>query len=364
MVEFTGFSRDLQAGDTNVVADALQQQQIARKSGKAASVPMDTVKRMTWVATGSIFAVFDSDRRPKQMKSKFCDRFPLSVRLAALSATQPGSARPGVLGWKTVRHHPHHAAVAEPLFHKKLKVRLDFKSVAHPLLLLSKDEDERDIVTLVPASMQGQRNNSLLDARHNTILYGAGKRELVFLVFHRALEVESYAEAGGHVKNLLRVHASLRGELQEFYLQLEPALLQDIVALRHFINRSIMFPVDFHEDTSLLPTDLDELEAELQRLTVQDGVAAFARAKLPTTTPGPTTLGRDQALERLLNLECECEAAQPGRFQKRWANPRIVVRHTVAAQSSLNLNQRLVQSHLERSIYENPDLLTPKEMEP
>eukprot|EP00668_Euglena_longa_P012351 GGOE01014793.1.p1 GENE.GGOE01014793.1~~GGOE01014793.1.p1 ORF type:complete len:1442 (-),score=454.41 GGOE01014793.1:175-4254(-) len=362
MVEFRDFSRDLRNGDATFVVDILRQQHIARQTGRHAPVPVDIVKKATLRSSGSMCVVFESDRNPKRMQSKFCDRFPLSVRLSPLSATPSSCAKPEALSWRTVRHHPHHAATAVPIFHKKVKVELDRRSVAQPLLLLNKEEDEEDVVTLIPASLQGRRSMSSLHARHNTILYGAGKRELVLLVFHRELEVESCTEAPAIVQNLLKVRAKLRGECEEFYLQLHPALQQDVIALRNFINRSIMIPMDSFEDNKLLATDLEELEAELQKLTLQDKVAAFVQTTAPTASPH-APLDRDHALERMLYLECECDAAKPGRFKKRWINPRIVKRHTVAAQSSLLLNQRLMRASQDRSIYRNSDLLTPAEMD-
>lgn len=277
------------------------------------------------------------------------------MQLAPLTTTRPSAATPARLSWKTVRYHPRHAAAASPIFMKTVPVRLDQTSVASPLLLLNTMEDRLDTVTVVPAAVQGMRELTSVTAKHNTVLFGNARRELVILLFHRSLDIERYPEGSKYHPHLHKVKATLRGFTEEFHIQLNPKALQAIVDLRTYLNHAIMIPEHCAEENKIGAGDMEELLAELDKLNLQDKVGAFA--KQATDRPESKELKKRDDAHRAL-FELDDFTGRKDIFCKLWANPRIVVNHTVAAQSCLNLNQRLLADASGCSIFLNPDLMT------
>ena len=350
-VKLSGFNRPLARGDAHSIRHRFEGPE---KVGE--------VKQLVTTSANHAFVEFDPNKEPEQQRNDedFCDRFALSIRLAGRTATRARRLADGhaaKLTWSRVSYHPHYAAHPVPLFHAPVPVIMDDASVAKPLLLRSKDEDEWDTVTMIPASMHGVQRSNKLMVSANTILYGRSKREMAMLLFARNLKLEKW-EGEQLRDNIYKVCVPLRGHVREFFVQMSGKVLWQVRNLRAFVNRRIMLPEEQVEEKEYGAVDVDELLWELNNLNMNDQVGAEVKRR---------GLGNDddavdnvESARRILSdMEKLCgsrKQGKPAEFMTLWHEARITARHTVSCVDNLVLNKRLLKSSLERSIYANPDL--------
>ena len=155
----------------------------------------------------------------------------------------------------------------------------------------------------------------------------------------------------------------LRGQHEDFFVQMSPSFLSTVGTLRAFINRRIMIPNKDVEDKEIADAPMDDLLEELANLNMGDKVATLtselqfpALLGLGTHETQVKDWDPDDGMRSLLDLCRELrpgtQEQQPG-LKKLWENP-LVRQSTVAARSSMVINRNAMRSLSERTVYRIP----------